>query len=92
MIKEDGDYWIDHDFPELKKGKFFTALFRTRENDIGCEPLIGAEYLLLKQFQKGASISEACDSLENHDFDEQELDIAKWFQKWVARGWLSPKY
>lgn len=91
MIKEeDSDFWIDHDFPPLEKGTYSFVLFRNHANDIAFEPISEAEYLFLKRFQVGSSIDQACDYLETHHENLMEnIDLAKWFQKWTMRHWLS---
>lgn len=90
MIKQDdGDYWIDHDFPELKKGAYFTVLFRTLENDIGYEAISEIEYLILREFQRGSSIDAICETLEQPLSEAENLDLGQLFRKWVLRKWLS---
>jgi len=93
FIKEDGDYWIDHDFPELPKGKkYFFALYRALNNNAAWLEISAGEFYLLNLFKKGTSIEKACGSLEkaNKDIAESAMaNLHKWFQEWVIRRWLT---
>lgn len=93
FIKEDGDYWINHDFPPLeKKKKYYFVLYRTRNNNIGWNEISAGEQFLLSLFQNGISIENACDLLEkagDEIYQEAIKNLHKWFQEWIIRGWLS---
>lgn len=92
MLKEDPDYWISHDFPELKKEPTFTMLFRLRNcGTIIRKTLSSVEYLILKQFQSGTSIEAVCDWLEGQPEDIQEAaekGLQLWFKEWTQDGVL----
>ena len=68
FLKEDPDYWVEHDFPTISKGKeFYFILYRNQKNNIAWKEISSAEYRLLSLFQSGSSIDEACQWLENQD-------------------------
>ena len=92
MIKQEGDYWIDHEFPPLLADKdYYYVLFRNGQNNISWEEISLGEFTLLQFFKQGSSIEEACDKLENEEVLSQEIasNLALWFQKWVIRSYLS---
>lgn len=93
MIKKEGDYWIDHDFPELPaEREYFYVLFRNSHQNISWEEVSHAEYILLESFKTGTSIEKACENLEeqaSNILQEAFAHLALWFQKWVIRSWLS---
>jgi hypothetical protein len=91
MIKEEGDYWIDHDFPDLHKEKKMFVLFRTRNNGISWNEITSGEFFLLKFFQQGISINKACEHLEKTDskiLEEASKNLHFWIQRWIIRHWL----
>lgn len=95
FLKHPPDYWVDHDFPELKHDKLlFYALFRTTSNDISWKEISEVEYHLLCLFQAGTSIEKACHWLESQEASlcnaaMQHLHL--WFQEWTVRRWLTSK-
>lgn len=50
-----------------------------------CEEITSTQYLLLKAFEKGATIEEACSQIDSAP------DIADWFKTWAERGWFCEK-
>lgn len=98
FLKEEPDYWIDHEFPILhsrgsKKGeKEYHILYRNAKNEISWKHISSLEYQILILFQKGATLQDVCNWLENLDADLQKNaneHLQEWFQEWAARGWLS---
>jgi hypothetical protein len=92
FLKENPDYWTEHDFPELKKEKTFTILLRTMKGAPAWRPIVEAEYLLLRQLEKGASVDSLCEWLEkqpNRVREEAEKSLQKWFEEWTRRGILT---
>lgn len=93
FIKEDGDYWIEHDFPPLiKERKYFFLLYRNRNNLISWKEVSHAEFFLLNLFRKGTTIERACVALEREN-DEivsaATKHLHEWFQEWIIRNWFS---
>lgn len=95
FLKHPPDYWMDHDFPELKHGKVnFYCLFRTLNNDISWKEITEVEYQLLRLFRTGTSIEKACNWLENQESslcDMAMQNLHLWFQEWTVRRWLTTK-
>jgi len=92
FIKEEGDYWIDHDFPKLPQEKdYHIILYRTVGNNAGWKEITAGEYTFLSFFKQGMSIEEACEQLENCSEEivqEAMTNLHKWFQEWTVRSWL----
>jgi hypothetical protein len=93
FIKEEGDYWVDHDFPPLLKEKkpYCFALYRTERNQAAWKEISQGEYLFLNFFKQGMSIEEACEQLEScpeEVLNETMNNLHKWFQEWILRRWL----
>lgn len=92
FLNKDVDYWVHNDFPELPSDQKYFVLFRTLCSDISWQDVSQAQFLLLKQFEKGCSIEKACDWLENQDekiFEEASQHLHVWIQDWIIRQWLS---
>jgi Putative DNA-binding domain len=93
FLKQEPEYWIDNDFPELPKDrKYFFVLYRNRKNDISWKEISEGEYRLLTLFQKGMTIEKACQWLEKQEgplYDAAMKQLHLWFQEWTIRGWLS---
>lgn len=93
FMKQEPDYWIDHDFPKLHKsqtGHYFLA--RTPGNDLFWREISPIEYQLLAFFKKGTTIERACDWLESLDHaaaEEASKKLHHWFQEWTKQRWLS---
>jgi hypothetical protein len=88
LLKEAPDYWVDHDFPELKKGECYTLLRRTAQGDIALDSLSHQEYLLLKEFENGISLSELCDPHQNES--QIETSLNQWIPRWIKEGIITP--
>ncbi|NGX58845.1 MAG: hypothetical protein K940chlam3_01753 [Chlamydiae bacterium] len=92
MLEQEPEYWEEHDFPELvKENKVCTILYQNASNNMCWKEIHPAEYYLLTLFQKGTTIEQACDSLEEQDqkiVDDAIENLSEWFQKWVIRGLL----
>ena len=92
FIKEDGDHWIEQDFPKLVKGNYHFVISRTHNNNIAWFEVSEGEFFLLNLLQKGISIEDACEALEHADdkiAEEAMTNLHKWFQEWVIRHWLT---
>lgn len=93
MIKQEGNFWVDHDFPPLNQEReFYFIIFRSQANDVCWEEISQGEHLLLSSFQDGSSISALCSHIEKEppplDLEMSE-NLGAWFQKWGRRRWLS---
>lgn len=93
MVAQDGDYWIDHPFPELSRDKtYYHILYRNQRKRIAWEPISAGEFYLLSLFISGCTINEACELLEKQEksiYNEALSNLSDWFSKWAARRWLS---
>lgn len=92
FLKEDVDYWLEHDFPKLEKSAtYFFVIFRNDALKVSWEKISQAEYLLLTAIKAGKSIEEACELLESagEQIYQQALEnIISWIQKWLSNSWL----
>ncbi|HRD55787.1 MAG TPA: putative DNA-binding domain-containing protein [Parachlamydiaceae bacterium] len=85
MLKEDPNYWLEHKFPKLKKGKFHFILYRDHQNYGSVNFISPTEYQILKLLQKGTSIDAICEWVETQDKKirkEAEKGMQNWFQQW----------
>lgn len=93
FLAKDADYWIDHPFPALSKGKtFHFILYRNCRNNPAWRELTEGEFLLLECFKKGCSMAEACDFLETQEasiYEEAVSNLQKWVMEWTQMGWLA---
>lgn len=91
-IEEEGDYWLDHDFPNLEKDRdYYFVMYRSLSNRILWKEISAGEYYILNNFKKGATIHSTCVELEKQGgnlYNEAVKNIAIWFQEWMARRWL----
>lgn len=93
FLKEDPDYWLTHEFPELKKDKrYHFVFFRNLKNNLQYEEVTPGEYQLLERFQRGSTIEKAIQWLENQSselYSEAASNLHLWLQKWVVKQWLT---
>ena len=75
LLAQDAAYWMQNDFPPIVFGeeRFFVL----------DEEISKTQYILLRSFQNGATLQEACKQIEEAD------DIATWFQTWASRRWFT---
>lgn len=91
ILKHPPEHWVDHDFPELKKGKRVFVVFRSKEMNVVWKEISYGAFFLLKQFEKGSSIENVCSWLENQEgplLEEAKENLHFWFQEWTILGWL----
>lgn len=89
LLKEDPPYWLEHPFPELKKEPQFILLFRNLKGRQVCKSLSEAEWSILSLFQKGSTIDEACEWIEQQSEafrQEAEQNLQSWFGNWTIMG------
>lgn len=93
FMKQDPDYWVDNDFPELVhqlQGKnLHFILYRDRLNNIVVEKISSSEQQLLKKFRSGTSIEKVCEWLEQQPENsevviESSQKLQEWIQRWIA--------
>lgn len=93
FLKQDCGYWINNDFPVLEHSRaYYFILYRDWRNHISWKEITEGEYVILRHFQKGASINSICESLEGQKTEVYEAameNLQVWFQEWTQRGWLS---
>lgn len=93
FLKEEVDFWIDHDFPKLSKEKapYFFILFRSLQSAVEIKAIDEAQFFLLKSIQKGKTIEDSLEEIEQLGgtlYKETEANIAFWLQEWLLRHWL----
>ncbi|CCB85074.1 putative uncharacterized protein [Parachlamydia acanthamoebae UV-7] len=92
FLKQNPDYWLEHDFPELKHVPTFCAVFRNDFNQVVTTPLDPDEYHFLSLFRSGCSIDQACEWLDEQTdpiFENSAENLQKWFHKWFLEQWLT---
>lgn len=86
------EFWQEHDWPKIEREKkYYFALYRNRRNEISWKEIAEGEFLLLKLFQKGSTIDDACDWLDGQSEElcqEAMQKLQEWFKDWTSRGWL----
>jgi len=92
MCKQDPDYWIENDFPPLKKEKNYAILYRDSRGDVLWDNVSHAEYQTLRLFKNGQTVEKACEWLENQDtaiYEEATEKLPVWFRDWIFRRYFS---
>lgn len=93
FLKQDPEYWLDNDFPELQKEKlYYFTLYRNQSNNLQWQEITEVEFRFLQLFKKGETIENACSWLERQSENYYEHAIKNmhlWFQEWTALGWLT---
>lgn len=98
FLKHEPDYWLEHDFPELKhfpKGELaHTVLYRNRQHNITFHKISANEYQVLRRFASGTTVEAICEWLEQQPSDsslcvEAGQNLHLWFQHWTSRHWLA---
>lgn len=91
VIKQDPDYWLKNDFPELKKeGPYPYVLFRNRKNAIVDKQISLVQFRILERLRQGGTIGEICDWIESQPelAEEASENLHVWMREWTAREWL----
>lgn len=92
MLKEEVDYWMEHAFPTLSKGKICSfVLYRNSRNLIAWKEISQEEEVVLRYFQTGCSLETACAHIEKRSkpFQKQiSMHLEKWLINWTRLGWL----
>lgn len=92
FLKQEPEYWIENDFPELKKERtYYYTLFRNSDLDIQWMEITPAFYRLLEFLRKEASVDEACQWIEEQGgalMEEAAKHLQDWFQHAAAHRWL----
>lgn len=92
FIEHSPEYWLEHDFPEMRKGKYLFAFWRNHQMSLVADKIDPCEYALLKRFERGESIDSSIDwlSQESHGTrDEAAENLHLWIQKWIRNEWLT---
>jgi hypothetical protein len=93
FLKEEPEHWLKHDFPPLEKGKNYSFLiYRNLHYNIEWKELSEGEWFFLGLIQKGASLQQACDELEEQGgaiYEEAAENLALWIRDWTTTGWLT---
>jgi hypothetical protein len=93
FLKHDPEYWVENDFPPLKKDKkYYNVLFRNSAQDVVWREVSEAEYRLLELFKQGTTVEKACDWIETQQsslLDEATQNLQRWFRDWIVYRWLT---
>lgn len=93
VLPDDGDHWIDRDFPTLKKGKNYVILYRTTvHNNQEWKEIPEAAYHYLNCFKKPCSLNQSLHWVESQSgpqSDEIVSNLRNWLQEWIVLGWLA---
>ncbi len=89
LLREEPNYWQERDFPKIDGGGSF--VLAGKQGEIEYEKISPAQALLLRAFEKGATLEEACHLLQGTMIEEAERNIGDWFRKWGERGWFTGK-
>lgn len=85
LLEKEPDAWLEEELPKIDwSRKRWYTLSLVKFVSI-YEEISEEEYLLLKAFQRGSTIDDACQLIEERDV---EAHIAQWFQKWTQKQWL----
>ena len=76
----------------VARAEDYWAIYRHAREGISEEPLSREQYHLLAQLHQGASLVEACDTLERSLSPEALAQVAahiqQWFARWAQLGWF----
>lgn len=87
ILAEEVEYWQTNDFPELFWGHtHYFLVFRTKRSSIFYKEIAFGQYTLLKAFEMGANLENACSLLPN---DVPVEDVQKWFCEWAKEGFFT---
>ncbi|MFI0434869.1 MAG: putative DNA-binding domain-containing protein [Parachlamydiaceae bacterium] len=79
--------------PSPSKDKsYFIILYRNRHDNLAWREITQAEFTLLKRFETGSTMEEACAYIESQDpliYQNAEENLQQWLQEWTQAGWLS---
>lgn len=91
LLKEDGDHFVEHDFPKLKKQKKHLVVYRSPSMHVEWKEISSEESVVLGKFRQGSSIEEVCGWLETQEgslLAEAEKNLLHWFHEWTALNWI----
>lgn len=86
LLEKEPNVWLDEPFPKIDWSQKRWCSLSVVNNVLMHEEISEEEYLLLKVFQRGSTIDDACSLLEGRDV---EAHIAQWFQNWAQKQWFS---
>jgi len=87
LLEKDPHYWEENDFPKIDGGKRYYVLYLSGNGLIDREVTQNA-FELLKAFEKGSTVANACSSLEENRAFAAKTNISSWFHNWTKDGWL----
>jgi Putative DNA-binding domain len=92
MIEREPEYWKNNKFPHLESSThYFFVIYRNKQYNLAWSEIDEPQFLLLSQFRRGLSISEACKWLEKQQQSIQSAanrQLHVWFQEWTVHRWL----
>lgn len=93
LLRQGLEYWVEHRFPALPKGKkFYFSLYRNINNNMAWREIQKGEYLLLERFKAGSTIADACAFLETQEtsvYESAVENLQKWIQEWTQAAWIT---
>lgn len=82
VLKQEVSWWIEHDFPPLRKdGIVYTLVRRTARGNVAADPLTQEEFEVLQQFARGVSLKDLC---------RKEVPYAT-VNRWIQERLLTPE-
>lgn len=86
LLTQDPNWWVDHDFPSLKKERtYYYLLRRNAKKNIAADEISKDEFRLLQQFEKGLSLNDLCDQNDNTALLEEAIP------RWISQRLLTPE-
>lgn len=93
LLKETVEFWREaKDFPPLHQKEHFHLFYRTPHHHLIYREIREGQWTLLNSIEKGLTIEEACQALEEQGGDacmEAEASLDLWVQEWMRQGWLN---
>lgn len=85
LLEKNPDQWLELPFPKIDWSQKRWAFLWFVNSQYFCEEISEEEYLLLKAFQRGATIETACERIEGR---KVETKVGSWFQFWAQKQWI----
>lgn len=95
MLMQNPDYWVEHDFPELKNDRdYHFMLFRKPNNQVSWRETKPFENAILQKLSSGESIDEICTWIDTqpHAFQKEAEDkLSLYFKTWSSECLITNK-
>lgn len=91
LLKQEVGFWLEQDFPPLKKGKRFYVFYRSPHCAVAYQEIDPCEWTFLNLIQKGSTLAACCEKIEEKggDFLESaQKNLPAWIEKWIHGRWI----